>query len=138
MDRACRCPQSLRRLGVPELISALGERVERPSSVLFAPYLSGERTPHNSARLRGGFAGLGQEADRVSMTQGVLEGVAFAFRDCLDALSSAGTRVERAWAGPAAHVPRHSAADWARQERRVRAVAGMVLGYCCGEIQTVT
>ncbi|WP_256124456.1 xylulokinase, partial [Endobacter medicaginis] len=83
---------------VPELISALGERVERPSSVLFAPYLSGERTPHNSARLRGGFAGLGQEADRVSMTQGVLEGVAFAFRDCLDALSSAGTRVERAWA----------------------------------------
>ena len=83
---------------VPELVGALGERVERPSPVLFAPYLSGERTPHNSARLRGGFAGLGQEADRVSMTQGVLEGVAFAFRDCLDALSAAETRIERAWA----------------------------------------
>ena len=80
------------------LVAALGERVDAPSPVLFAPYLAGERTPHNLAGLRGGFAGLGHEADAASLTQAVLEGVAFAFRDCRDALAQAGTRIERAWA----------------------------------------
>ena len=80
------------------LVEALGERVTRPSPALFAPYLAGERTPHNAAGLRGGFAGLGHEADRAALTQAVLEGVAFAFRDCRDALQDAGTRIERAWA----------------------------------------
>ena len=80
------------------LVGALGDRVRAPSPVLFAPYLAGERTPHNLAGLRGGFAGLGHEADRGVLTQAVLEGVAFAFRDCLGALEAAGTSVERAWA----------------------------------------
>ncbi len=80
------------------LTSALGERVARPSPAMFLPYLSGERTPHNDGRLRGGFAGLGHEADRAVMTQAVLEGVAYAFRDCQRVLADAGTRIERAWA----------------------------------------
>ncbi|HEV7258810.1 MAG TPA: xylulokinase [Bosea sp. (in: a-proteobacteria)] len=70
------------------LIGELGPRVERPSRVLFTPYLSGERTPHNDPQMRGGFAGLGQETDRRAMTQAVLEGVAFAFRDGKVALES--------------------------------------------------
>ena len=49
----------------------------------FLPYLSGERTPHNDAAIRGAFAGLGHDTDRAALTQAVLEGVAFAFRDCL-------------------------------------------------------
>jgi len=80
------------------LVGALGNTIEAPSSALFAPYLAGERTPHNLAGLRGGFAGLGHEADRQVMTQAVLEGVAFAFRDCQEALGAAGTKIERAWA----------------------------------------
>lgn len=80
------------------LVAALGERITAPSPALFAPYLAGERTPHNLAGLRGAFAGLGHEADRAILTQAVLEGVAFAFRDCQDALEAAGTRIERAWA----------------------------------------
>lgn len=80
------------------LVGALGETVTAPSPALFAPYLAGERTPHNLAGLRGAFAGLGHEADRAVLTQAVLEGVAFAFRDCLEALEAAGTRIERAWA----------------------------------------
>ena len=80
------------------LTAALGKRVERPSPALFLPYLSGERTPHNDGHLRGGFAGLGHEADRTVMTQAVLEGVAFAFRDCKRVLADAGTTIERAWA----------------------------------------
>jgi len=80
------------------LVGALGEELRAPSPALFAPYLAGERTPHNSAELRGGFASLGHEADRAALTQAVLEGVAFAFRDCREALEAAGTRIERAWA----------------------------------------
>jgi xylulokinase len=30
--------------------------------VVFLPYLSGERTPHNDASIRGGFAGLEHES----------------------------------------------------------------------------
>ncbi len=83
---------------VATLVGALGETVRAPSPALFAPYLAGERTPHNSAGLRGGFAGLGHEADRDVLTQAVLEGVAFAFRDCQEALEAAGTRTEHIWA----------------------------------------
>ena len=75
-----------------------GDTVRSPSPALFAPYLAGERTPHNSAGLRGGFAGLGHEVDQTVLTQAVLEGVAFAFRDCQVALEAAGTHTERAWA----------------------------------------
>ncbi len=61
------------------------------SAVLFAPYLAGERTPHNNTALRGGFALLAADTPRAAMTQAVLEGVAYALRDCQDALADAGT-----------------------------------------------
>ena len=80
------------------LARGLGTRIERPSPVLFLPYLSGERTPHNDARARGVFVGLDQTTDRAAMTQAVLDGVAFAFRDCLRVLNEAGTDMTRAFA----------------------------------------
>ncbi|MCM0018377.1 MAG: xylulokinase [Tagaea sp.] len=79
-----------------ELLGELGGDPSPPGRVLFLPYLSGERTPHNDAGLRGEFIGLDHDASRRDMTQAILEGVAFAFRDCLDALAGAGTRVARA------------------------------------------
>lgn len=66
-----------------------------PSPITFLPYLSGERTPHNDAAARGAFAGLAQAQERADLTRAVLDGVAFAFRDCLDALLAAGTDVSR-------------------------------------------
>lgn len=90
----------------PDLTAALGERVAKPSPALFMPYLSGERTPHNDAGARGGFLGLDQTSSRQDLTQAVLEGVAFAFRDCLRVLQDAGTEVERAFAvGGGANSP---------------------------------
>ena len=61
----------------------------------FLPYLSGERTPHNDAAIRGAFTGLGHESDPVALTKAVVEGVAFAVRDSLEALRSAGTELGR-------------------------------------------
>ena len=67
-----------------------------PSPATFLPYLSGERTPHNDGAVRASFAGLAHETDRAALTQAVLEGVAFSFRDCLDALADSGTRIAEA------------------------------------------
>ena len=78
------------------LLAPLGERPERPASCWFAPYLAGERTPHNDPAVRGGFLGLESATTAQAMTQAVLEGVAYAFRDARDALASAGTRIVEA------------------------------------------
>ena len=78
-----------------DLTGELGSSLKAPSGVTFLPYLSGERTPHNDAAIRGAFLGLGHESGRAVLTQAVLEGVSFAIRDSLEALKSAGTRLSR-------------------------------------------
>lgn len=82
----------------PVLADEVGTDFDGPSPVTFLPYLSGERTPHNDAGARGAFTGLAQVSDRRAMTQAVLEGVAFAFRDCQRVLADAGTDFSRAFA----------------------------------------
>ncbi|WP_457663168.1 xylulokinase [Sinorhizobium medicae] len=78
-----------------DLTGELGESLRAPGSATFLPYLSGERTPHNDAAIRGAFVGLGHESSRPLLTQAVLEGVSFAIRDSLEALRAAGTQLER-------------------------------------------
>lgn len=70
-----------------DLVGELGDTPKGPSSILFLPYLSGERTPHNDVAIRGAFVGLDQADGRRDLTQAVLEGVAFAFKDCFDVLT---------------------------------------------------
>jgi xylulokinase len=79
----------------PELTQNLGT-LQAPGRTLFLPYLGGERTPHNDTDIRGQFLHLDHSTDVESMTRAVLEGVAFAFADCHDALLSTGTVIERA------------------------------------------
>ncbi|NMG39251.1 xylulokinase [Chelativorans sp. ZYF759] len=78
-----------------QLTGALGDDLRAPTGVTFLPYLSGERTPHNDATIRGAFVGLAHQTDRIVLTQAVLEGVAFALRDNLEALKAAGTTLHR-------------------------------------------
>ncbi|TWD47927.1 xylulokinase [Agrobacterium vitis] len=77
------------------LTAELGNELQAPTGVTFLPYLSGERTPHNDAAIRGAFIGLGHDSSRSVLTQAVLEGVSFAIRDSLEALKSAGTSLSR-------------------------------------------
>lgn len=79
----------------PKLTAALGKKLEGPSSVLFLPYLSGERTPVGDSQIRGAFLGLAHENDVKEMTHAVLDGVAFALRDSFEALNAAGADVKR-------------------------------------------
>ncbi|MHB8659275.1 MAG: xylulokinase [Solirubrobacteraceae bacterium] len=58
----------------------------------FLPYLSGERTPHADARVRGAFVGLDVRHDRGAIVRAVLEGVALGLRDVLVLLGELGVR----------------------------------------------
>lgn len=62
--------------------------------VLFAPYLMGERSPHNDTAVRGAFVGLTPETTRSEMQLAIWEGVAFAIRDCLEIAKQSGIRVD--------------------------------------------
>eukprot|EP00606_Chrysophyceae_sp_TOSAG23-5_P000938 GSChrysophyteH2.ASY1.ANO1.1261.1 assembled CDS len=55
-------------------------------TVRFYPYLSGERTPHNDANIRGSFVGLSTDTSENDMTKAVIEGVCFALKDSLESL----------------------------------------------------
>jgi len=81
-----------------QLTAALTTSDVVPSEIIFLPYLGGERTPHNDAAARGVFLGLSHNTDTCALTHAVLQGVAFAFRDCQQALSMAGTSLDSAYA----------------------------------------
>ncbi|HYH38979.1 MAG TPA: xylulokinase [Azospirillum sp.] len=64
-------------------------------ALVFLPYLSGERTPHNDPHAKGVVFGLTHDTGRGALARAVLEGVAFAFADGLEVLEEAGGRVDR-------------------------------------------
>ena len=77
------------------LTGELGEAPAAPARLVFLPYLSGERTPHNDSRIRGGFLNVDIGHGRADLTRAVLEGVSFGLRDSLEALRGAGARPAR-------------------------------------------
>jgi xylulokinase len=82
-------------LGTASALFAAAETRGRPSDAeIFLPYLSGERTPHNDPNAQGVLFGLTQETSPAGIAQAVLEGVAFAFRDGMDALLASGAKIE--------------------------------------------
>lgn len=78
-----------------ELSALLGHQIAGPGRILFLPYLSGERTPHNDADIRGAFVGLGIGDGHRELTQAVMEGVGFALKDNHKALKATGTTLSR-------------------------------------------
>ena len=64
----------------------------------FAPYLSGERAPHNDASVRGGFSGLSTSTSQEDLTHAVLAGVCFGLRDGFEAISGTGGTFETLYA----------------------------------------
>lgn len=72
------------------LLAEVEAHAPSPARATFLPYLSGERTPHNDPQARGVFFGLTHDTTRPELVRAVLEGVAFAFADGLQALRDAG------------------------------------------------
>ncbi|MBP5242693.1 MAG: xylulokinase [Clostridia bacterium] len=63
------------------------------NEVYFLPYLMGERSPHNDVNAKGAFIGLRPNTTRTQMTLAVMEGVAFALRDCLEVARENGLKI---------------------------------------------
>ncbi len=74
-----------------ELITAAAATAPAGAEGLFfLPYLTGERTPHFDPDARGGWVGLTVRHDRSHLIRSVLEGVAYAMRDCLELIREMG------------------------------------------------
>jgi xylulokinase len=76
--------------GYDELLAEAERWQPGSDGLLFAPYLSGERTPHADPDARGAFVGLELRHDRGALTRAVLEGVAYGLRDSLELLRDLG------------------------------------------------
>ncbi len=87
--------------------------------LLFAPYLTGERTPHLDPLARGAWVGLTSRHSLGHMARAVMEGVVFAMRDGLEIMRALGTPITeiRATGGGA------KSAFWLRLQADVYGVA---------------
>ena len=72
---------------IGQLLQAVEARFTGPSRVMFIPYLTGERTPHNNADLRGALMGLDNASDKLDIVQAVIEGVSFCLSDAMQAMA---------------------------------------------------
>jgi xylulokinase len=82
--------------GIPALLEEAARWAPGVEGLTFAPYLSGERTPHADGDVRGAFVGLGLRHDRGALVRATLEGVGHALRDGLDLIEAAGPRPQSA------------------------------------------
>jgi len=80
--------------GVERLLTRVEAGYRGAGSLVFLPYLTGERTPHNDPYARGVFFGLNADTSTEALIQSVLEGVALSLSEAQDSLAAAGTTVE--------------------------------------------
>ena len=62
--------------------------------LLFLPYLAGERSPHMDPHARGAWVGLSLAHDQRHLVRALVEGVGFAFTDCLERMRTLGFEPE--------------------------------------------
>ena len=73
--------------GVDDYTNLITQALARPiSSLIYLPYLNGERTPFSDPLARGAVIGLSTSTERADLYRAVLEGVVFAYRQVLDVL----------------------------------------------------
>ncbi len=72
---------------VAELVVSLPTELSKPAPIIFLPFLAGERTPHNDSEIRAAFIGIDTATSTEDLKQAVMEGVAFALRECLEVLN---------------------------------------------------
>lgn len=63
------------------------------NSLLYLPYLMGERTPHLDPNARGVFFGLSAMHTKADLLRAIMEGVSFSLYDCVNVLKETGAAV---------------------------------------------
>ncbi|HGM9972909.1 TPA: xylulokinase [Proteus mirabilis] len=79
---------------VGAMFKEIEQHAHSDSSLLFLPYLSGERTPYNNADAKGVFWGLTHQHQRADLCRAVLEGVSFALRQGIEVADKAGQHAD--------------------------------------------
>ncbi|MFG6117946.1 xylulokinase [Thalassobacillus sp. B23F22_16] len=77
-----------------ELLEGVDEVAEGSDGLIFLPYLNGERTPHNDAKAKGTFIGIGYQHKREHFVRAILEGVSFSMRDCLELIKKLDVKID--------------------------------------------
>lgn len=116
--------------------------------VYFLPYLMGERSPHNDVNAKGVFLGMRPDTTRGEMTLAVMEGVAFALKDCVEIAKTCGAKIENTricGGGAKSKLWRKIIADIMNVPVEVPKIeegpaygAAMLAMVACGIYQTVT
>ncbi len=77
------------------------EMVQKTESVpagarglLFTPYITGERTPHNDALARGSFVGMDSSHTKNEFVKAIMEGITFSLKESLNLIEQNGMEVD--------------------------------------------
>jgi len=80
---------------VSQLMESMNDSISGPSNLMFHPYLSGERTPHNDASAKASFLNITRSSTINDLVKSVVEGVSYAFADCIKVFENAGEKPKR-------------------------------------------
>lgn len=79
-----------------KIINEQGNKIPAGSEgLIFLPYLSGERTPHQNPDARGILFGLSMKHDRYHMVRAVMEGVTYSLKDCMEVVRGTGVKCSK-------------------------------------------
>lgn len=114
--------------------------------LLFLPYLTGERTPHQDERARAGFYNIELNHGRSEMVRAIMEGVAYSLLDAMDVIEQMGQPINRlsiSGGGAGSQVWRQIVSDVFNRPLRIttnREQAGLGAAICamvaCGAYAT--
>lgn len=76
-----------------ELLQGIDAIPAGSNGLLFTPYISGERTPHPDADIRGSFIGMDSGHSLQHFARAVLEGITFSLRESIDIVRESGKEI---------------------------------------------
>ena len=79
--------------GFAAIAAGIEEVPAGADGLVFLPYLTGERSPHNDPEARGAWIGLTSRHDRRHLARAVIEGVCYALRDLVDLIDRLGVPI---------------------------------------------
>jgi len=71
------------------------KKVERPTKIIFLPYLSGERSPYWNPDARGIIFGIDLNSSREKIFISIMEGISFSIKDIVERMESDGLKIEK-------------------------------------------
>lgn len=82
-------------LSYDQIISCAEKSTIGANNLLFAPYLSGERTPYSDPYVRGCFIGVSQTTSKEDFCRAVIEGITFSLRQVVEIYMDNNKRIDQ-------------------------------------------